>query len=150
MKFPTHVFLDYFINHHYKDPVINQPGFNGKYLAGWKPLRTYLGDVTLDAQARIVWRHGEVWIMKWFDTVESLKFVDVPYPKDPQGPSNGRVWTCMTQGCIGSQNRHFWGVRILRVEDVTSYILFACIFVVETQRCALQFVTMINQHFYVE
>ena len=26
--------------------------------------QTYLGDVTLDAQARIIWRHGEVWIRK--------------------------------------------------------------------------------------
>ena len=28
----------------------------------------------------------------------------------------GRVWTCMTQGCIGPQNSHIWGVRILRGE----------------------------------
>jgi len=31
------------------------------------------------------------------------------------GPFNGRVWTCMTQGCLDPQNSNFWGVRILRV-----------------------------------
>ena len=37
------------------------------------------------------------------------------YPKDPQGPSNGGVNEPVSRRGLGSQNRHFWGVRILRV-----------------------------------
>ncbi len=35
--------------------------------------------------------------------------------KNPQGPSNGRVWTCIAGVFLGPQNCHFSRVRILRV-----------------------------------
>ena len=34
--------------------------------------------------------------------------------KNPQGPSNGGLWTCIAGVLLDPQNGHFWGVRILR------------------------------------
>ena len=49
----------------------------------------------------------------WFQKIWPLWLYT--YPKNPQGPSNGRVWTCIAGVFLGPPNSHFWGVRILRV-----------------------------------
>ena len=53
--------------------------------------------------------------------------MDISNPKNPQGPSNGRVWTCMTQGCLGPQNSQaFEGSGFLPIGSM--YSIFAYIY----------------------
>ena len=44
---------------------------------------------------------GLHWHLQEFGSISQQKFYN---PKDPQGPSNGGVGSCLSQGCIGSQN----------------------------------------------
>ena len=56
--------------------------------------------------------NDKIWQGLWVTWISGRCF----YPKNLQGPSNGRVWNCIAGP--GPPRNHFWGVRSLRVHQI--------------------------------